>query len=934
MTACSNKDSGNELPKAIKGVLDLRQWDFETDGIVDLNGHWEIYWNKLIPPDSTKEKNLSKLTGYIEVPSVWNNFKNNGEHLPGKGFASFRLIVYLSSTKSTIWFKIPDMSIAYDFYVNGSKIAANGRVGKTEQTMTPFRKPLIAHHLTDGHKMEIVLHVSNFQYKRGGIWKKIRVGTENDIKRLWLKNVILDIFVFSSLLMIGLYHIVFYFIRKRDSSSQFYFGLFCLLIAARVLLTGEIIVTSFLPAMPFEIGSKAEYLTMYLGLPLFATYLMQLYKNHFSSFVKRIVQVLGGLFSLIVVFTPTSIFNKSLFIYQILVMIICFYCLWGLSMAARKKQEGALILLIGSMIFSLAIASDILSIIYSFETDGLTPFGFLFFILSQAFVFSKQYSNAFDLIATQKVDLSIAVDEAHAANEAKSLFLANMSHELKTPMNGILGMNNLLLETELKKGQNDFALTIQESANHLLRLINDLLDFSKLEQGKLTLRKIDFHFRIMLDDCIKNLSAKAQKKNIEFYCIVDHKIPLFMYGDPGRLKQILFNIGDNAIKFTDSGHVNIKIDLQKEIDQKIKLHFEIEDTGIGIDANYAESIFDSFSQIDASDSRHYEGAGLGLPLTKQLVGMMKGQIGFTSEKNQGTKFQFTIELYKSKEKNKDQINEIKDIKGKKILILDAEVLSRKVLAEQLQFLQCIVTQAKDENSAYLKISDASEALNAFDAVILDTNISRNQIELFGEKLSSDKSWSTLPMIVLSSSGIRGDVEWLNQYGFSAYLSKPVQYLEIRDCLKTIQNKEFDKTKIVTHYSLKEERKRSIEILVAEDNVVNQKLMLSFLKKLGYSAMAVKDGKEAVEALEKKAYDLIFMDVRMPLMDGIEATKTIRDTASNVKCHDVVIIAATAHAKKEDCLNAGMNGYLEKPIKKDDIRHVIEKHLFDTKNNAI
>ncbi len=791
MAACGSIDSGNKQPEAIKGVLDLRQWNFEKDGIVDLNGYWEIYWNQLIPPESTTVKKIPNPTGYLEVPKLWNHLINNGENLPEQGFATYRLIVYLPSANRSVCFKIPDINTAYDFYVNGSKIAANGIVGKTEKTMSPVRKPLIAHHLSDGNRMEIVLHISNFQYKGGGIWSKIRVGNENDINRLWLHTISLDIFIFSSLLIMGLYHIVFYFIRKRDVVSQLYFGVCCLILAVRIVLTGERIVMSLLPDLPFEIGSKVEYLTMFLGLPLFVTYLTQLFKNHFSFICLRIIQLFGSLSVLIVIFTPTRIFNNILFSYQIFIIITFFYCVVCLCIAALKNQEGARTLLFGCLIFFLTIVGDILSHYYLQRSFNLSPFGFLFFVLTQAYMFSKKYSNAFDLIATQKVDLSKAVDEARAANEAKSIFLANMSHELKTPMNGIFGMNNLLLETELKKGQHDFALTTQDLANSLFYLINDMLDFSKLEQGKLTLQKTDFHFRIMLDDCIKHLSIKAQKKNIELHCIVDHKIPLFLYGDPEKIEQTLVNISDNAIKFTASGRVIIKIDIQGEIDQKVKLHFEVEDTGIGIDTKHAESIFDSFSQDDTSDARYYEGAGLGLPLTKQLVDMMGGQVGFKSEKDKGTSFWFTIKLDKSKEKNNDQI-----------------------------------------------------------------------------------------------SGIN------------------------------------------------EERKKNIEILIAEDNLVNQKLMQNFLKKLGYSAMAVKDGKEAVEALENKTFDLVFMDVRMPVMNGIEATKIIRDPASNVKCHDVIIIAVTAHAKTEDCLNAGMNDYLAKPIKKEDIRHVIEKHLFDTKVNAI
>jgi signal transduction histidine kinase/CheY-like chemotaxis protein len=518
--------------------------------------------------------------------------------------------------------------------------------------------------------------------------------------------------------------------------------------------------------------------------------------------------------------------------------------------------------------------------------------------------------------------------EAEQSNIAKSVFLATMSHEIRTPMNGVIGMASLLKQTSLTSEQKEYTDTILSSGESLLNVINDILDFSKIEAGKMELEQKDFVLRNCLEEVLDLFANKANKMGIDLIYQIDFKVPATIIGDSLRLRQVIINLVSNAIKFTQQGEIFIGVHLLNVNEGKTTIGFEVRDTGIGIPSDKLDRLFKAFSQVDSSTTRKYGGTGLGLVICEKLIALMGGSISVESEVGKGTRFSFNIMAGLSEEAQNEANLDVAALEDKKILIVGDNFTSSSVIQGNLKQFKCItkvVTSGKEALNLLFEVQD-------FDLIIADMQM----VDMDGMQLASRirQEYSKLPIILLS--GLGDDKPKGRLEVFCAIVNKPIkQNLLIKQILRLLTQEdesmpiEKPKNLLSTEFSIL----YPLSILITEDNIVNQKLAERVLTKLGYKPEKALNGEEALFAQEKRSYDIILMDMQMPVMDGLEATGKIRLLPGK----QPVIIATTANAMSEDremCLNAGMDDYISKPIKVEELVKIIEKWALQIKNNTV
>ncbi len=809
---------GNGFPapgdglRSKEGFLDLSNHDFSRDGSVLLAGEWEFYWNELLSPQDFREGRPS-VPSFRHVPANWKTYNSGDGFLPLYGFGTYRLKIRTEGGQNEFGLRLKRIYSAYRVYVNDAIVVETGVIKRNLDEVVPRLPVKTAFFSSSSRDLDVVIQVANPYYYRSGILYPPELGTQEQISRKQVFALSIDVFLLGVIAIMSVYFLVLFFLIPDYRMSSLYFSLFCLVVGLRVMLiTGERILYQLIPDMSLFLDSKIQAFGIYPLIPTFLACIFNMFPARGNPKIVRFITVASAGYLIASLVTSPKFGGPILMAYYPFLVVGLGYMLIIILRAIKAEEPDAkreffgFLFIISAAVYDMMVDREIV------HTDYVLPLGLLAFIFIQSITLSGRYSQAFTRLKAlleenrrnqgalesrvqertstlRKLNesLILARNQAEEANSAKSRFLQNMSHEMRTPLHGILGYAELIRETDPKPIHGSYAGKIMDESKNLLDLITQLLDLSKIEAGRLNIDPHPFDLFELLRSVHDLLVPLAEKKELQFRIIIKETVPQHLCGDAARLRQILVNLGGNAIKFTKSGWVEIKCECQENLKDTAVVLFIIQDTGIGIARDFQQVIFDRFTQAQAGPSRIYGGTGLGTTIAKQLTELMKGSIGLSSEEGKGSTFWVSI-----------------------------------------PFPKATADQVRSE--------------------------SETGIEPSGPSLGGNT------------------------------------------------------------------------VLLVEDYPTTQQITRHHLESAGLEVIIAENGIKGIQCLGKHTVDCILMDVQMPQMDGLEATRLIRKLPNWGK---VPIIGMTASAFEEDiraCLDAGMNDVLTKPLRKRDLIKKLSEYL--------
>ncbi|RNC85975.1 MAG: response regulator [Balneola sp.] len=742
-----------------RGVLDLSDYDFENSEPIPLSGEWQFFWNELLEPGAP----ISTIPELVPMPQLW----TNNDAYPSFGFATYRLKILLPDNYPELAVHMPDVYTSYALYVNDELISENGKVGTTKEEFSPFWLPLTESiGPFDKQEIDITLHIANFEHRKGGIKDPLILGSSEQLKKNHQTELGYDFLLTGSLIMAALFFFALFFFG-RDDKTILYFSLYCLVYSYRVVGTDSYSIHFLFTDLPWLLTVKIEYLALYLSCIFFGLYVKHLYPEDGIKYVIDAFTAVFSIFSLGSLLLPAIYFTSTI---NLFFVILCFYVLYVsfvMVKATINKRPGSNFAFSSVILLLFIFVVDSLDYFVVMEEKLVISFiSYIAFFFLQSLTLSYQFSNT----------LKVAKEEAESASIAKTHFLSTMGHELRTPLNAVIGFSELLLESKSNTEKTDYAKTIKKSGENLLSIINNILDFTKLESSDIELDYAPTHIPTMLAETVKVLGSLTDPKKVKLSFRFDDSLSDYIETDEARLKQILINLIGNAIKFTDQGEISVQVTTTESISEKNQILFIVKDTGIGVPENKMSLLFDRFSQINADRNRKYGGTGLGLAISKRLIEGLGGRIWVQSKVGVGTTFYFTIT---PRPVSKKILTELKAQETKaileqprediSILVVEDNPINQKVAQKVLERLGFNSDLASNGFEAVEKVQEKQ-----YNLVLMDMEMPEmDGIEATEHIIKlGDKAWNPLIIAITANVSAEDRVRCF-EAGMRDFISKPI-----------------------------------------------------------------------------------------------------------------------------------------------------------------